>query len=484
MRRFTIPSAIFLAAATTTALAALAVAEPAGASTTGHLASGSWGRAEEVPGTAALNTGGNAGVNVVSCATPGNCAAGGTYFTHSGPRAFLATQRDGRWESAFSVPGSILKARASDLNAVSCPQAGDCAAAGTYADSHGDGQAFVVSQRAGRWGQAHEVPGSGSLNSGGNAGVSDLACVSAGNCEAAGYYTDGSHKGHVFTASERNGTWHRAYQVPGLAALGVGGGVIVTSLSCPSTGSCVLGGQYGDSHGRDQAFLATEKNGDWQAAQEVPGTASLNAGGIAVISSVSCPSPGNCGATGSYQDQAGHTELFVSSESGGRWDTATELRGIASLNAGNNAAIGTESCPSAGNCVIGGQYSDARQHRQAFIATEKDGRWASAEEVPGTATLSAGVGASVVAVACASAGNCGIGGDYGTRHNTEQAFVDNEVRGHWGKPIEVPGSATLNKGGLAFISSISCRSAVACTAGGSYFDRKGSPQAMVVSETS
>src|ERR1700722_7951421 len=38
---------------------------------------GTWGAAEEVPGTAALNTGGNAQVNSVSCSSAGNCSAGG-----------------------------------------------------------------------------------------------------------------------------------------------------------------------------------------------------------------------------------------------------------------------------------------------------------------------------------------------------------------------------------------------------------------------
>jgi hypothetical protein len=65
-----------------------------------------------------------------------------------------------------------------------------------------------------------------------------------------------------------------------------------------------------------------------------------------------------------------------------------------------------------------------------------------------------------------------------------QDFVGNEMNGRWGQAIEIPGSATLNKGGVATIGSISCRSAVACTAGGSYFDHNGNPQAMVVSETS
>jgi 23S rRNA G2069 N7-methylase RlmK/C1962 C5-methylase RlmI len=40
--------------------------------------------AEEVPGTAALNTFSYAGVESVSCASAGNCSAGGIYAASSG----------------------------------------------------------------------------------------------------------------------------------------------------------------------------------------------------------------------------------------------------------------------------------------------------------------------------------------------------------------------------------------------------------------
>src|SRR6516162_9675591 len=43
---------------------------------------GTWGRAREVPGTAALNHV-YAQVNSVSCASAGNCAAGGSYIDSS-----------------------------------------------------------------------------------------------------------------------------------------------------------------------------------------------------------------------------------------------------------------------------------------------------------------------------------------------------------------------------------------------------------------
>ena len=49
---------------------------------------GTWGEAEEVPGTAALNAGGEAYVSSLSCAPMGNCTAGGTYSS-SGFQVFV-----------------------------------------------------------------------------------------------------------------------------------------------------------------------------------------------------------------------------------------------------------------------------------------------------------------------------------------------------------------------------------------------------------
>ena len=47
----------------------------------------------EVPGTAALNQGGFAEIRSVSCATAGNCSAGGNYKDSSGLiQAFVVSQ--------------------------------------------------------------------------------------------------------------------------------------------------------------------------------------------------------------------------------------------------------------------------------------------------------------------------------------------------------------------------------------------------------
>jgi hypothetical protein len=55
---------------------------------------------------------------------------------------------------------------------------------------------------------------------------------------------------------------------------------------------------YRDSSGHWQAFVVEETGGSWGTAQEVPGSAALNAGGYANVNSVSCASAGNCAAGG------------------------------------------------------------------------------------------------------------------------------------------------------------------------------------------
>jgi hypothetical protein len=52
----------------------------------------------------------------------------------------------------------------------------------------------------------------------------------------------------------------------------------------------------------------------WRAAEEVPGTAALNQGGNASISSVSCASAGNCSAGGHYRDSSSHIQAFAVGE--------------------------------------------------------------------------------------------------------------------------------------------------------------------------
>jgi len=114
---------------------------------------------------------------------------------------------NGRWATAIEVPGTAALNRGGYAQAlsVSCASAGDCAAGGTYADGSFHGQAFVVSEVNGRWGTALEVPGTAALNRGrgnANAGVASLSCRLPASCGALGWYTGRSGFLQVFVASE------------------------------------------------------------------------------------------------------------------------------------------------------------------------------------------------------------------------------------------------------------------------------------------
>jgi hypothetical protein len=168
---------------------------------------------------------------------------------------------------------------------------------------------------AGTWRAAIELPGTGALNKGGVASVDSVSCASAGNCLAGGnYHPDSSGDTRPFVASERNGTWRTAIDLPGIGALTKAGqNAQVNSVSCASAGTCLVGGIYTDGSGHSQAFVASERNGTWHTAIEVPGTGALNNGGNAYVNSVSCAPADHCAVGGSYEDDSGNTQAFVAS---------------------------------------------------------------------------------------------------------------------------------------------------------------------------
>jgi hypothetical protein len=160
------------------------------------------------------------------------------------------------------------------------------------------------------------------------------------------------------------GTWRAAIEVPGLAVLNTGGRAAVVSVSCRSAGNCAAGGSYLNSSGQ-QGFVVGERNGLWGRAIEVPGLAALNVGGFAQVLSVSCASAGNCAAGGLYLYASGHPQGFVVSERNGSWGKAIKMPGR------GPGQVNSVSCGSAGNCAAGGLYTDAHARFQGFVVRQR-----------------------------------------------------------------------------------------------------------------
>ena len=356
---------------------------------------GVWGRPRAVAGNL-----GPALIAAVSCGSAGNCVAGGTVFTNTG-ESFVVEEVHGAWRRALPVGGGT------NFNAVSCGSAGNCVAGGQQLISEGSFVGLVVSEVNGRWGPPMD-PG---FDSNFSATISSVSCSSAGNCAVAG------NGDSPFLMIERDGRWGSSFRVAGNLN---GSLVTLTSVSCAAKGNCAAGGYYQDAAGKFQGFLVSEANGHRGNAITIP----INRTGRApqVTVPVSCGAPGNCAAGGSYTDAAGNVQGFVMNEVNGRWGTLKPVPGLRPLNTSGVAYITSISCTTAGNCVAGGAFTTSSA-THAFVVSERNGRWGKAIAVRGLAGRS-----TVTSVSCGSPGNCAAAGP---------RFVASESAGRWHKAILV-----------------------------------------------
>jgi hypothetical protein len=126
---------------------------------------GRWGQAITAPGTKALNVQVDADLTRMSCASPGNCSAAGFYAGPLTFGAFLISEVRGAWRRARPIPGLAALEDPRDyvgLFAISCAAPGDCAAGGKFGNNDAvnpDTHALLVSEKHGVWGKARAVPG-------------------------------------------------------------------------------------------------------------------------------------------------------------------------------------------------------------------------------------------------------------------------------------------------------------------------------------
>jgi hypothetical protein len=178
-------------------------------------ATGGWGNA--------IMLSGGASVGALSCPSSGNCGGGGSRpAAHGGREAMVVSQVHGKWGRVLAVRGLAVRKGSKgggSVNAMSCTSAGNCVAVGAYCSQPSQSQAFIVTERHGSWGKATAVPGLAVLNTGNSAGLSQVACASAGNCSAVGTYTIKPEDVPLFTVSEVHGAWGNAATVPSVTGL-------------------------------------------------------------------------------------------------------------------------------------------------------------------------------------------------------------------------------------------------------------------------
>jgi hypothetical protein len=378
---------------------------------------GTWQHARQIPGISALSLGGAANAVVVSCGGTGNCSIGGSYTDGASHlQAFVATESRGIWHMAEEVPGTgaLNGSGNAGVASLSCGAPGNCGAVGSTSSGP-----FVVNETQGPWGTAGPVPGLAALNKGNNARATSISCPSASSCAMGGQYTDSAGRLQVFEDTETGGVWGDATQIPGTAVQVHNGAAQVISVSCASPGNCSAVG-YDEPGSSIQPFAVTETNGVWGNAQSVSGVTSFT--------TLSCGSPGNCVAGGDDGSAFTNGQAVVLSSVNGIWGKAATVRGTVALNLVNAASVTTVSCPSDGNCAVAGYVTQPQGDYTValpFVENEAQGVWDKAQ------VYYSGVGpAGINSVSCASPENCSAGGPYNIGNGCDgkaAAFVADET---------------------------------------------------------
>jgi len=372
-------------------------------------------------------------LNALSCPAPGDCTAGGE-FTGQGlndgtlGQGWVATESGGAWTAPKIVElGQEGFPSYVGVSAISCASPGNCAAVGYdseeveangYVDTYG---AFYLNEVNGKWSAPRQIPGTDALNQGSYANATSVSCSAPGDCAVTGN-VNGSQE---FVDTETNGVWGTAVLVPGSKYEGATSPVI----SCPKPGDCVFAGSDVSAANTSVTAVATETGGVWDAVAALPGYAA--AGGA--IASLSCPAIGDCSA-GGWTNSDKHTVPFVASESGGTW-TSTAVGGFAKLSPASvdTGGVTAISCATPGNCSAGGSYRLSAPEQNVFFVSEVGGKWQTAKPVAGMAKTERGTG--VASISCPAAGDCEAG-----ISRASIGYVAQQSGGTWTTARQVAGS--------------------------------------------
>jgi hypothetical protein len=428
----------------------------------------------------------------LSCPSTGYCSAGGAYTDATNhTQGLLLDEFAGVWRAPIQLrpPSNAAADPTALVGALSCSSSGNCAAVGTYSDANSNVLSFVVNEVNGVWLSAREVAlPTDALIKGQNSSVHSVACTSTGNCSAVGtYFQHISALGHRsgFALSEVRGVWRSATEIPAPSGGNTNSLITLNQLACSSPGTCVAVGSYVDVNNVTRGLVVTQVNGFWKASVTIVLPGNANAYASAVLSEISCASPGNCTALGTYTSNVGAIEGLAVTKLRGTWTRAVEIAMPANSAANPHAFLygfTGIACRSIGNCSAGGQYLDGSGLYQGFLVNEVGGKWHTANvlALPSGAKAT-GKNGGVVAMSCHSVGNCSAGAAYVDQSGNYQALTVNEVGGIWqtGEKLTLPsGAATVGVNGGVY--GLICTSTLSCTAIGTYLGAPGIYQGFTI----
>ncbi len=303
-----------------------------------------------------------------------------------------------------------------------------------------------------------------------------LSCPTVGNCVSFGYYYDAADNEQGWIATETDGVWNQATELPSSATQNITG----DAIWCENADNCVIAGDVNVlSNGVQYPVTARETNGTWSSwtAIKLPSNAVTGTAlDPSYIYKLSCTAIWRCVAVGSYVDVDGYQPMAVT-ETFGHWSRATEIAlpaGASTNPRAQNASLFSVSCWNWNSCVAVGEYSGpdhsggGAADELPMVVTETGGTWGQASDVtlPGGALTGTAENADLFDVSCVR-GTCTAVGVYQyNADNDTDPLVITYADGVWGTGSSITVPAAIAGDG-APLSGVYCESVGNCTTVGS-----------------
>jgi hypothetical protein len=303
---------------------------------------------------------------------------------------------------------------------VSCPTTTSCTAVGAFGSyGTGEGHPSYVTETSGVWGTPKAVPvplGGAYSNGTDSAQLDQVSCLDATDCTAVGSYPSASGKSQfAMAATETSGVWGAAAQgaIPANAHVGdtYSG---LGAVSCIAVGTCTAVGVYAGNDQSYHDYAITQSSGAWQTPVELPDIPNLSAFQFALPDSISCRDATDCTAIGYGFSPAGLAlTTYAWTETAGTWGTPVVLYGTDGFQAFLGQSI---ACPTATTCLVVGAFGGLANLKPA-VAVETSGVWANSRTLPVPRLSPITLGGLLSGISCGSPTTCEAVGLFSTKKN-------------------------------------------------------------------
>jgi len=344
--------------------------------------------------------------------------------------------------SGWSIQRAAVPAQTpdSELFGVSCASRTACTAVGIVTNRSGTGLTLAERWSGGTWSiqrTPQRAVGSGLLG-----GLEDVSCPSVSVC-----ITVGSADARAL-AARWNGFGWSAQAIHGLAD-----GTDLQSVSCASQRFCIAVGW-----GISGATLVARFDGNSWRVQQTPQPAGARSG---TLSGVSCASPTQCIAVGYYTSRAGMRVALTERWDGLGWAIQQTPQ---PAGANGNSLFGV-SCATVTACTAVGDFT-THAGAQVPLGEQWDGTGWSIQQTPQPAGAK---GSSLFAVSCQTVTSCTAVGSL-TNHAGAGVTLAERWQGLRWSIRRTPVPAGWKD---SLLDGVSCTTATACTAVGSFTNRAG-----------